>query len=231
MVEPEMAFCDLEGNMNLAEEIIKYVISYAIDQCGEDLELFEKFVDKGLMSTLDGVASSDFVRLPYTDAVELLKIRLPYTDAVELLKNSGKKFEYDVGFGKDLQVEHERYLTEHHFKKPVIIYNYPKTIKPFYMRLNSDNKTVAAMDVLVPKVGELIGGSQREERYDILESRMDEMKMPKEAYWWYLDSRRYGTVEHSGFGLGFDRFIMFVTGVKNIRDVIPFPRTPNKIEF
>ena len=218
MVEPEMAFCDLEGNMNLAEEIIKYIISYAIDQCGEDLELFAKFVDKGLMSTLDGVASSDFVRLPYTDAVELLK-------------NSGKKFEYDVGFGKDLQVEHERYLTEHHFKKPVIIYNYPKTIKPFYMRLNSDNKTVAAMDVLVPKVGELIGGSQREERYDILESRMDEMKMPKEAYWWYLDSRRYGTVEHSGFGLGFDRFIMFVTGVKNIRDVIPFPRTPNKIEF
>jgi asparaginyl-tRNA synthetase len=218
MVEPEMAFCDLEGNMDLAEEIIKYIISYAIDQCGEDLELFAKFVDKGLMSTLDGVASSDFVRLPYTDAVELLK-------------NSGKKFEYDVGFGKDLQVEHERYLTEHHFKKPVIIYNYPKTIKPFYMRLNSDNKTVAAMDVLVPKVGELIGGSQREERYDILESRMDEMKMPKEAYWWYLDSRRYGTVEHSGFGLGFDRFIMFVTGVKNIRDVIPFPRTPNKIEF
>ena len=218
MVEPEMAFCDLEENMNLAEEIIKYLTSYAIDQCREDLELFSKFVDKDLMSTLDKVASSDF-------------IRLPYTDAVELLKKSGIKFEHDVGFGKDLQTEHERYLTEHHFNKPVIIYNYPKTIKPFYMRTNSDNETVAAMDVLVPKVGEIIGGSQREERYDILESRMDEMRMPKDVYWWYLDSRRYGTVVHSGFGLGFDRFIMFVTGVKNIRDVIPFPRTPSKIEF
>ncbi len=218
MVEPEMAFCDLEENMNLAEEIIKYLTSYAIDQCREDLELFSKFVDKDLMSTLDGVASSDF-------------IRLPYTDAVELLKKSGIKFENDVGFGKDLQTEHERYLAERHFNKPVIIYNYPKTIKPFYMRLNSDNETVAAMDVLVPKVGEIIGGSQREERYDILESRMDEMRMPKDVYWWYLDSRRYGTVVHSGFGLGFDRFIMFVTGVKNIRDVIPFPRTPSKIEF
>ncbi|UCD31787.1 MAG: asparagine--tRNA ligase [Desulfobacterales bacterium] len=218
MVEPEMAFCDLEGNMNLAEEIIKYMTAYAMDQCTEDLELFAKFVDKGLMSTLEGVASSDFVRLPYTDAVELLK-------------KSGKNFEYEVAFGKDLQTEHERHLAEHHFKKPVIVYNYPKTIKPFYMRLNSDNKTVAAMDVLVPKVGEIIGGSQREERFDILASRMDEMSMPKDEYWWYLDSRRYGTVEHSGFGLGFDRFIMFVTGVKNIRDVIPFPRTPNKIEF
>ena len=218
MVEPEMAFCDLEENMNLAEEIIKYLTSYAIDQCREDLELFSKFVDKDLMSTLDGVASSDFVRLPYTDAVELLK-------------KSGIKFEHDVSFGKDLQTEHERYLAERHFNKPVIIYNYPKTIKPFYMRLNSDNETVAAMDVLVPKVGEIIGGSQREERYDILESRMDEMRMPKDVYWWYLDSRRYGTVVHSGFGLGFDRFIMFVTGVKNIRDVIPFPRTPSKIEF
>lgn len=218
MVEPEMAFCDLEGNMNLAEELIKYMTAYALDQCQEDLELFAKFVDKGLMSTLNKVAASDF-------------IRLTYTDALEILKNSGKKFEYGVGFGKDLQTEHERYLTEHYFKKPVIVYNYPKTIKPFYMRLNSDNETVAAMDVLVPSIGEIIGGSQREERYDILEGRMDEMKMPKENYWWYLDSRRYGTAEHSGFGLGFDRFVMFITGVKNIRDVIPFPRTPSKIEF
>ena len=218
MVEPEMAFCDLEGNMNLAEELVKYITAYALDQCTEDLELFAKFVDKGLMATLDGVASSDF-------------IRLTYTDALELLKNSGKKFEYDVGFGKDLQTEHERFLTEHYFKKPVIVYNYPKTIKPFYMRLNKDNETVAAMDVLVPSIGEIIGGSQREERYDILEGRMAEMAMPIENYWWYLDSRRYGTVEHSGFGLGFDRFVMFITGVKNIRDVIPFPRTPSKIEF
>ena len=218
MVEPEMAFCDLEGNMNLAEELIKYLTTYVLDQCRDDIELFARFVDKSLMSTLDGVASSDF-------------IRLTYTDALELLKNSGKKFEYDVCFGKDLQTEHERYLTEHYFKKPVIVYNYPKTIKPFYMRLNSDNETVAAMDVLVPNIGEIIGGSQREERYDILEGRMDEMKMPKENYWWYLDSRRYGTVEHSGFGLGFDRFVMFITGAKNIRDVIPFPRTPSRIEF
>ncbi len=218
MVEPEMAFCDLEGNMNLAEELIKYLTAYVLDQCQEDLELFAKFVDKGLMSTLDKVASADF-------------IRLTYADALELLKNSKKKFEFDVAFGKDLQTEHERYLTEHYFKKPVIVYNYPKTIKPFYMRLNSDNETVAAMDVLVPSIGEIIGGSQREERYDILEGRMEEMQMPKENYWWYLDSRRYGSVEHSGFGLGFDRFVMFITGVKNIRDVIPFPRTPSKIEF
>ncbi|MBW1898562.1 MAG: asparagine--tRNA ligase, partial [Deltaproteobacteria bacterium] len=163
-------------------------------------------------------ASSDFVRLPYTEAVELLK-------------KSGKKFEYDISFGKDLQTEHERYLAEKHFKKPVIVFNYPKSIKPFYMRINNDNKTVAAMDVLLPRVGEIIGGSQREERFDVLENRMDEMGMPKDDYWWYLDSRRYGSVEHCGFGLGFERFIMFVTGIKNIRDVIPFPRTLNSIEF
>lgn len=218
MVEPEMAFCDLEGNMDFAEEIIKHLTSYVLDYCSEDIELFAKFVDKRLISTLEIVASSDFVRLPYTEAVELLK-------------KSGKKFEYDISFGKDLQTEHERYLAEKHFKKPVIVFNYPKSIKPFYMRINNDNKTVAAMDVLLPRVGEIIGGSQREERFDVLENRMDEMGMPKDDYWWYLDSRRYGSVEHCGFGLGFERFIMFVTGIKNIRDVIPFPRTLNSIEF
>jgi len=218
MVEPEMAFCDLAGNMDLGEELIKNLTGHILRECGEDIELFARFVDKNLMATLDNIASSDF-------------IRLPYESAIEILKTSGKKFEYEVAFGKDLQTEHERYLTEQHFKQPVIVYNYPKDIKPFYMRLNDDNKTVAAMDVLVPVVGEIIGGSQREERLDVLEQRMDEMGMPKEAYWWYLDSRRFGSVEHSGFGLGFERLLMLLTGVKNIRDVIPFPRTPKSIEF
>ena len=218
MVEPEMAFCDLEGNMDLAEEIIKYLTSYILNECIDDLELFAKFVDKSLMSTLENVASSDFQRLPYTAAVEILQ-------------KSGKKFEYEISFGKDLQTEHERYLAEHHFKKPLIIFDYPKNIKPFYMRLNDDNQTVAAMDVLVPKIGEIIGGSQREERIAVLEKRMEEMGMPKDDYWWYLDSRRFGSVEHSGFGLGFERLLMLMTGISNIRDVIPFPRTPNSIEF
>ena len=218
MVEPEMAFCDLEGNMDLAEEIIKYLTSYILDECKDDLELFAKFVDKSLMSTLENVASSDFQRLPYTTAVEILQ-------------KSGKKFEYEISFGKDLQTEHERYLAEHHFKKPLIIFDYPKNIKPFYMRLNDDNQTVAAMDVLVPKIGEIIGGSQREERIAMLEKRMEEMGMPKDDYWWYLDSRKFGSVEHSGFGLGFERLLMLMTGISNIRDVIPFPRTPNSIEF
>ena len=218
MVEPEMAFCDLEGNMDLAEEIIKYLTSYILDECNDDLELFAKFVDKKLMSTLETVASSDFQRLPYTAAVEILQ-------------KSGKKFEYEISFGKDLQTEHERYLAEHHFKKPLIIFDYPKNIKPFYMRLNDDNQTVAAMDVLVPKIGEIIGGSQREERIAVLEKRMEEMGMPKDDYWWYLDSRKFGSVEHSGFGLGFERLLMLMTGISNIRDVIPFPRTPNSIEF
>lgn len=218
MVEPEMAFCDLEGNMDLAEEIIKYLTTYILDECIDDLELFAKFVDKSLMSTLENVASSDFKRLPYTAAVEILQ-------------KSGKKFEYDIAFGKDLQTEHERYLAEHLFKKPLIIFDYPKNIKPFYMRLNNDNQTVTAMDVLVPKIGEIIGGSQREERIEVLEKRMDEMGMPKDDYWWYLDSRRFGSVEHSGFGLGFERLLMLITGISNIRDVIPFPRTPNSIEF
>jgi len=218
MVEPEMAFCNLKGNMDLAEEMIKFLINFVLNECKEDIELFAKYVDKTLIKTLDNVASSDFERLSYTSAVEILK-------------KSGKKFEYDIDFGKDLQTEHERFLTEHHFKKPLIIFNYPKSIKPFYMRLNDDNQTVAAMDVLVPRIGEIIGGSQREERLDILENRMEELKMPKETYWWYLDSRRFGSVEHSGFGLGFERMLMLVTGINNIRDVIPFPRTPNSIEF
>jgi asparaginyl-tRNA synthetase len=218
MVEPEMAFCDLKGNMDLGEEIIKFLTGFILDACIEDIELFAKYVDKQLITTLNHVAEAEFKRISYTTAVEILK-------------QSGKTFEFEIDFGKDLQTEHERYLTEAHFKKPVIVFDYPKTLKPFYMRLNNDQKTVAAMDVLVPRIGEIIGGSQREERLDVLENRMDEMKMPKQNYWWYLDSRRFGSVEHSGFGLGFERLLMLVTGITNIRDVIPFPRTPNSIEF
>jgi asparaginyl-tRNA synthetase len=218
MIEPEMAFCDLEGNMDLGEELIRYLTTYIMKECSEDIELFGKFVDRQLMSTLENIASSDF-------------IRLPYTEAVDILNKSKKKFEYDIQFGKDLQSEHERYLTEKHFKKPVIIYDYPRTIKPFYMRLNDDGQTVGAMDVLVPNIGEIIGGSQREERLDVLESRIEETGLSIADYWWYLDSRRYGTVPHSGFGLGFERLLMMMTGISNIRDVIPFPRTPNSIDF
>ena len=218
MVEPEMAFCDLNGNMDLGETLIRGLTTYAMDECSDDLELFAKWVDKALMATLENIAQSEY-------------IRLPYREAVNILSRSGKKFEYPIGFGKDLQTEHERFLTEEHFKKPVIVYDYPKTIKPFYMRVNDDDETVGAMDVLVPGIGEIIGGSQREERLDVLETRMDETKMDKAPYWWYLDARRYGSVPHSGFGLGFERFLMMVTGISNIRDVIPFPRTPNSIEF
>jgi asparaginyl-tRNA synthetase len=218
MIEPEMAFCDIEGNMDLGEELIKNVTAYVLDNCQEDVELFARFLDKTLLTTLETVVASEFVRIPYREAVEILE-------------KSGMSFEYDVEFGRDLQSEHERYLTENHFQKPVIVHDYPKTIKPFYMRLNDDDETVAAMDVLVPGVGEIIGGSQREERLEVLEARMDEMEMDKEPYWWYLDSRRYGSVPHSGFGLGFERLIMFVTGINNIRDVIPFPRTPYTIDF
>ena len=218
MIEPEMAFCDLHGNMDLGEELIKYLTSYAIQECADDLELFAKWVDKKLMQTLENTATSNYVRLPYHDAVDILT-------------KSGQKFEYDVGFGHDLQTEHERFLTEKHFKKPVIVYNYPKTIKPFYMRLNDDNETVAAMDVLVPNIGEIIGGSQREERLAVLEARMEETGMEKAPYWWYLESRNFGSVPHSGFGLGFERLLMLITGISNIRDVIPFPRTPNNLEF
>lgn len=218
MVEPEMAFCDINGDMDLGEEMVKYLTAFALEECRSDLELFAKFVDKNLMKTLENIVASDFVRLPYREAVDILK-------------KTEKKFEYDVGFGKDLQSEHERYLTEQHFKKPVIVYDYPITIKPFYMRVNNDKETVAAMDVLVPGIGEIIGGSQREERLDVLEARMDELNLDRANYWWYLDSRRFGSVPHSGFGLGFERFLMLITGIKNIRDVMPFPRTPSNVEF
>ena len=218
MVEPEMTFCDLTGNMQLGEDLIKFLVSWVMEHCTEDLNLFARFVDKTLMPTLENIVSSEFVRLPYTKAIDILNA-------------SGKKFDYEVTFGKDLQSEHERYLCEQYFKKPVILYDYPKQIKPFYMRLNNDDQTVAAMDVLVPRIGEIIGGSQREERLDVLEGRIDEAGIQKAPYWWYLDARRFGSVEHSGFGMGFERMLMLVTGISNIRDVIPFPRTPGSIEF
>jgi len=218
MIEPEMAFCDLTGNMDVAEEFIKTTTSTILEKCQEDIELFNKFVDKNLVKNLKIIVNKNFERLPYKDAVDLLN-------------KSGENFEYEAAYGNDLQAEHEQYLAEKYFKKPVIVYNYPKTIKPFYMRLNDDNETVAAMDILVPGIGEIVGGSQREERYDVLESRIDEIGLDKKEYWWYLDSRKYGSVPHSGFGLGFERFLMLLTGVTNIRDVIPFPRTPNSIEY
>jgi asparaginyl-tRNA synthetase len=218
MVEPEMAFCDLQEDMDLAEEMIKNLISYALNDCRSDIDLFANFVDKSLLLTLEHIVATDF-------------IRLPYHEAVHILKKTNASFLYAVEYGNDLQTEHERYLTEQHFKKPVIVYDYPKGIKPFYMRVNDDDKTVAAMDVLVPNIGEIIGGSQREERLDFLENRMDDAGLSKESYWWYLDSRRFGSVVHSGFGLGFERLMMLITGISNIRDVIPFPRTPNNIEF
>ena len=218
MIEPEMAFCDLAGNMEVAEAMIKYVINYVLENAPEEMEFFNKFVDKGLLQRLDNIVSSDFGRVTYTEAIDLL------------LK-SGEKFDYPVEWGIDLQTEHERYLTEKIFKKPVFVTDYPKEIKAFYMRLNDDNKTVAACDLLVPGVGEIIGGSQREERYDLLKSRIEEMGMTEEDYWWYLELRKYGGVVHSGFGLGFERIIMYITGMSNIRDVLPFPRTPKTCEF
>ena len=218
MIEPEMAFADLNDDMDLGEAMIKYLINHVLEKCPQDIELFAKFVDKKLMPTLETIVNKPFKRLPYEEAVEILQ-------------KCGKKFEYSVEFGTDLQTEHERYLSEEHFKKPVILYNYPKTIKPFYMRLNDDDRTVAAMDVLVPRIGELIGGSQREERMDVLKARMAEMNLPEEEYWWYLDTRRYGSAPHAGFGMGFERMLMLVTGVTNIRDVISYPRTPGSIEF
>ncbi len=218
MIEPEMAFCDLERDMDLAESFIKYLISDILKNCSEDLELFGKFVDKGLLDRLKFVVERPFKRLAYTEAVELLK-------------ESGAKFEYQVEYGANLQSEHERYLTEEHFKCPVTVYNYPKEIKPFYMRQNDDGKTVAAMDVLVPGIGEIIGGSQREERLDRLDAALNVHDLSKEDYWWYRDLRKYGSVPHAGFGLGFERMLMFVTAVGNIRDVIPFARTPGSAEF
>jgi asparaginyl-tRNA synthetase len=218
MIEPEIAFCDLDGCMDLAQDLVQHLVSFIMDNCPEDLNLFSRFVDKRLMPTLENIIQSDFKRLPYSEAISILE-------------KSQQKFEFVVEFGQDLQSEHERYLTETHFKKPVIVYDYPKTIKPFYMRLNDDDQTVAAMDVLVPAIGEIIGGSQREERLDILSTRMEAQSLPLEEYWWYLESRKYGSVPHSGFGMGFERLMMLVTGIRNIRDVIPFPRTPKNIDF
>ena len=218
MIEPEMAFYDLDADMDLGEEFIRSLVAYALDRCREDLALFARFVDPSLLATLENIAANAFERLPYGDAIEILR-------------RSGESFEFEPAWGADLQTEHERYLTERHFKKPVIVYNYPKDIKAFYMRLNDDGRTAAAMDVLVPRIGEIIGGSQREERYDVLRSRINDMGFDEGHYWWYLDSRRFGSVPHSGFGLGFERFLMLVTGVTNIRDVIPFPRTPKHLEF
>ena len=218
MVEPELAFADLSDYMDCAEEMLKYVINYVMEQCPEEMEFFNKFIDKGLLERLNHVATSDFKRISYTDAVELL------------LK-SGKEFEYPVKWGDDLQTEHERYLTEEIFKKPVFVTDYPKDIKAFYMKLNDDNKTVAAADCLVPGIGEIIGGSQREESLEKLSARMDALGLDKETYWWYLELRKYGETMHSGFGLGFERLIMYITGMSNIRDVIPFPRTTGLCEF
>jgi asparaginyl-tRNA synthetase len=218
MIEPEMAFADLQDDMKLGQEFIQYLVKYTMEECAEDLELFAKFVDKTLMSTLENIVNNDF-------------IRLPYTEAIELLQKSGEKFEFPVQWGSDLQSEHERFLTEKHFKQPVIVYDYPKDIKAFYMRLNDDEKTVAAMDILVPAIGEIIGGSQREERYDVLKKRINDMGFDEADYWWYLDTRKYGSVPHAGFGLGFERLLMLVSGISNIRDVIPFPRTPKNLEF
>ena len=218
MIEPEMAFFDLTDNMNLAEAFLKRIIKDALEHCAEDMKFFAERVDKDVFTRLENVLNNPFERVPYTEAVEIL------------LK-AGKTWEYPVAWGKDLQSEHERYLTEQHFKCPVILYDYPRTLKPFYMRVNDDGKTVRAMDVLVPGVGEIIGGSQREERLDVLEGRMREQGLHPEAYDWYLDLRRYGTVPHAGFGLGLERTILFLSGMANIRDVIPFPRTPGNAEF
>lgn len=218
MIEPEMAFADLTDYMDVAEAMTKYAIKYVLDTCPADMEFFNKFVDKGLLDRLNALVNSDFGRVTYTDAVQLLK-------------DSGMKFEYPVEWGCDLQTEHERYLTEVIFKKPVFVTDYPKDIKAFYMRLNDDGKTVAAADMLVPSVGELIGGSQREERLDMLEARLDELGLNKDDYWWYLALRKYGGVKHAGYGLGFERLIMYITGISNIRDVEAFPRTTGNADF
>jgi len=218
MIEPEMAFYDIHDNMDLAEDFLKYLISYTLEHCMDDLEFLNKMVDKGLLERLKFVQEHEFVRKSYTEAVEILK-------------KADMKFEFPVEWGSDLQSEHERYLVEQHFKCPVILTDYPKDIKAFYMKQNDDGRTVRGMDVLFPQIGEIIGGAQREEELDKLLSRMKEMNIPEDELWWYLESRKFGTVEHSGFGLGFERLIMFITGMSNIRDVIPFPRTPRSAEF
>ena len=218
MIEPEMCFADLNDDMNLAEDMIKYIFSYVIENCPEEMEFFNKFIDKSLLSRLDNVINSDFARISYTDAIKELEKR-------------HSRFEYPVSWGVDLQTEHERFLCEEIFKKPVFVTDYPMDIKAFYMKQNPDGKTVAATDLLVPGIGEIIGGSQREEDYDKLLKRMNDLNMDINNYWWYLDLRKYGSVVHSGFGLGFERALMYLTGIQNIRDVIPFPRTPNNCEF
>jgi len=218
MIEPEMAFADLKDDMKLAEDMLKYIIRYVMENAPEEMEFFNNFIDKELIERLNGIVHSEFAHVTYTEAVELLK-------------KVNERFEYPVQWGNDLQTEHERYLTEQIFKKPVFVTDYPKDIKAFYMRMNDDGKTVAAMDLLVPGVGEIIGGSQREERLDYLEKRMEELGMKKEDYWWYLDLRKYGGTKHAGFGLGFERAIMYLTGMTNIRDVISFPRTVGSAEF
>ncbi|MEO1279245.1 MAG: asparagine--tRNA ligase, partial [Planctomycetota bacterium] len=218
MIEPEIAFADLADNAKLAEGLLKYVFDDLLTHCADDAAFFDQRIEKGLIDRLKHVIASPFRTLPYTEAVEILQ-------------KSGKKFEFPVEWGSDLQSEHERYLTEEAFNQPVVVVDYPKDIKAFYMRMNDDQKTVAAMDVLVPGVGELIGGSQREERLDVLDARLDEMGLPKDEYGWYRDLRRYGTVPHAGFGLGFERLVMYCTGLQNIRDAIPFPRAPGQAAF
>jgi len=218
MIEPEIAFADLTDDMQLAEDMLKYVIKGVINECSVELEFLNNFVDKELLERLNSVANAEFAHVTYTQAIDILT-------------KSGQEFEYPVSWGCDLQTEHERYLTEKHFKKPVFVTDYPKDIKAFYMRLNDDGKTVAAMDLLAPGIGEIIGGSQREERIDVLEARIDEMGLEKDTYWWYLELRRYGGTKHAGFGLGFERLLMYLTGVSNIRDVLPFPRTVGSSEF
>ncbi|MDZ7762688.1 MAG: asparagine--tRNA ligase [Desulfovermiculus sp.] len=220
MVEPEMAFADLDEDMDLAEDLITSCIRHIRTECAQDLELFSRFVDKDLSDTLDLVTAGPFVRLPYAEAVSILQ-----------KVHRKKRFEFEPAYGQDLQTEHERFLVEKHFQRPVIVYDYPQAIKPFYMRINEDRETVGAMDVLLPRVGEIVGGSQREERLDELEARMQSMGLNTQEYSWYLDLRRFGTVPHSGFGLGFERLLMFITGVHNIRDVLPFPRTPKHLHF
>jgi asparaginyl-tRNA synthetase len=213
-----MAFYELDDNMDLAERFLKRIFADVLAKCPEDMQFFNERIDKTIVETLRHIIDSRFKRVSYTEAIDILTA-------------SGQQFEYPIDWGKDLQAEHERYLTEKHFQCPVILYNYPRSIKPFYMRVNDDGRTVRAMDVLVPKVGEIIGGSQREERLDVLQQRMQEQGLSAENYWWYCDLRRYGTVPHSGFGLGLERVLQFVTGMGNIRDVIPFPRTPGNAEF
>ncbi len=218
MVEPEVAFHDLTDNMKLAEDFLKHIGRDVLNQCQEDMKFFVERIDKAAVERLEGIVNKEF-------------LRIPYTEAISILEKSGETFEFPVAWGQDLQAEHERYLTEKKFQRPVILFDYPRTLKPFYMRVNDDGRTVRAMDVLVPGVGEIIGGSQREERLDVLAERMGEQKLNVEAYWWYLDLRKYGTVPHAGFGLGLERTVLFITGMGNIRDVIPFPRTPGNAEF